>query len=340
MDIFNADCFDFFNEYDIPKIDLVVVDLPYGQTNLKWDTTIDLKKMWIELKKVCARDCIYVFFCTTKFGYTLIKSNESYFRYDLIWEKSRKLGFLSANKMPLRKHEMVYIFSSRNTDDLDKSQNLGIREYARKVKEYINKSMKEISIIIGNLGIKHFYSFNSTQFELPTKDTYNKLISEYKLRDMEGFREHASLKADWKKYYLNKTYNPQKTEGKAYSKKAGGFCNYVGYGKNKNKNIGIDNKGDRHPSSILKFDNPKKSIHPTQKPVALCEWLIKTYSNEGDNVLDFTMGSGSTGIACLNTKRLFIGVERDEEIYKLAQRRLLNHEITSKKYNTTRKVFK
>jgi DNA modification methylase len=326
MDIFNEDCFLFFKNYDIPKIDLVLVDLPYGQTDCKWDTVIDLKQMWIELKRICKRDCIYVFYCTTKFGYTLIKSNESYFRYDLVWAKSKKVGFLSANKMPLRKHEMIYIFSSQNNDDLDNSQNLGLREYFKKVLEYINKPMKSITNNIGR-SAEHCFYINSTQFALPTNTTYDKLISEYKLRDMAGFREHTILKAEWKKI-LEATYNPQKTKGKAYSIKTGG-TRAILYGNIK-RTI-IINKGDRHPSSILQFDNPKKGIHPTQKPVALCEWLIKTYSNEGDNVLDFTMGSGSTGIACLNTKRSFIGVEKDKDIYKLAQRRLLNHEIISKK---------
>ena len=79
--------------------------------------------------------------------------------------------------------------------------------------------------------------------------------------------------------------------------------------------------GDRHPTSILKF-NGDVGLHRTQKPVELCKWLINTYSNEGDVVLDFTMGSGTTGVACLETNRRFIGIEKDEEIYKVAKNRL------------------
>ena len=70
-----------------------------------------------------------------------------------------------------------------------------------------------------------------------------------------------------------------------------------------------EEKKDRHPTTIVKFNNPKKSLHRTQKPVELCEWLIKSYSNENDLVLDFTMGSGTTGEACKNTNRKFIGIE-------------------------------
>ena len=115
-------------------------------------------------------------------------------------------------------------------------------------------------------------------------------------------------------------YNPQKTEGKPYTAKA--HDSDAVYGNLKLSDC--VNKGDRHPTSILEFKNPPKSIHPTQKPVDLIEWLIKSYSNEGDTVMDFTMGSGSTGVACQNTKRKFIGVEKDKEIFEKAKNRIDN----------------
>ena len=76
------------------------------------------------------------------------------------------------------------------------------------------------------------------------------------------------------------------------------------------------------PTTILDFKNPSKTVHKTQKPVDLCEWLIKSYSNEGDLVMDFCMESGTTGVACKNTGRSFIGVEKDPEIFKVAEKRL------------------
>jgi len=97
-----------------------------------------------------------------------------------------------------------------------------------------------------------------------------------------------------------------------------------------------ENKDERHPTSViekdlentvLEFKNPSKSVHRTQKPVELCEWLIKTYTNEGDVVCDFAMGSGTVGVACNNTKRQFIGVEKDDKIFELAYNRI--HNITS-----------
>ena len=80
----------------------------------------------------------------------------------------------------------------------------------------------------------------------------------------------------------------------------------------------------KHPKSILTFSKPHPSIsqHPTQKPIALLEWLIKSYTNEGETVLDNCMGSGSTGVACINTNRNFIGYELDEKYFEIAQRRI------------------
>ena len=76
------------------------------------------------------------------------------------------------------------------------------------------------------------------------------------------------------------------------------------------------------PNSLIRINNEAKQTHPTQKPVALMEYLIKTYTNEGDTVLDFTMGSGSTGVACVNTGRDFIGIELDEGYFNIAQNRI------------------
>lgn len=82
-----------------------------------------------------------------------------------------------------------------------------------------------------------------------------------------------------------------------------------------------ENNGTRYPTSILKF-NRERGLHPTQKPVALLEYLIKTYTNEGDTVLDNCMGSGSTGVACVNTRRDFIGIELDERYFNIAKERV------------------
>ena len=85
------------------------------------------------------------------------------------------------------------------------------------------------------------------------------------------------------------------------------------------------NEGNRHPKTIQKFSRERERLHPTQKPVALLEYLIKTYTQEGETVLDFTMGSGSTMIACLNTNRKGIGIELDKHYFDVATKRINEH---------------
>ena len=118
------------------------------------------------------------------------------------------------------------------------------------------------------------------------------------------------------------TYNPQMVSGKAYkwnSTRSGGEAGSI----TQSKETPIDNKGTRYPSSVLHFKQ-ERGLHPTQKPVPLMEWLIRTYTNEGDVVLDNTMGSGTTGVACKNTNRKFIGMEQDIDYYNTSKKRLDN----------------
>jgi len=130
------------------------------------------------------------------------------------------------------------------------------------------------------------------------------------------------------------SYNPQMVEtGKkinACTRKTTG-SNYGATENGENTRAG---KTDRYPGSVLTFSvlNAEENIqHPTQKPVLLCEWLIKTYTNDGQTVLDMCMGSGTTGVACNNLNRKFIGIERDEKYFKISQDRIGNIPNTNKK---------
>ncbi len=121
------------------------------------------------------------------------------------------------------------------------------------------------------------------------------------------------------------TYNPQFTNGKPYKNKCGdpslNTSQTECYGKFTNKRN--ENTGFRHPKQIIKIPTCQRgTFHPTQKPVALMEYLIKTYSNQGDTVLDFCMGSGTTGVACKNLNRQFIGIEKEKEYYDIAVKRI------------------
>lgn len=115
---------------------------------------------------------------------------------------------------------------------------------------------------------------------------------------------------------------PQLTSGTPYSQKSGNQKTDSIMNRASMSQVITNNSGTRNPRSIIKFNKDKIKLHPTQKPVELLEYLIKTYSNEGETVLDFTMGSGSTGVACLNTNRQFIGIEKDEIYFNIAKERL------------------
>lgn len=116
------------------------------------------------------------------------------------------------------------------------------------------------------------------------------------------------------------TYNPQMEKGEPYVTKKGGLSS--NYDKDSVEEVITVNDGYQYPKSVLRFARDKRKFHPTQKPVALLEWLIKTYTNVGGIVLDNCMGSGSTGVACVNTNRDFIGIELDTEYFNLAKTRI------------------
>ena len=110
--LYNGDCFDSMKLMDDKSVDLIFCDLPYGQTSCKWDCLIDLDKLWIEFMRIKKLNTPIIMTCTTKFGLSLLNScpKKCPFRYDLVWCKSASAGFLCAKKMPMRKHEMIYVF--------------------------------------------------------------------------------------------------------------------------------------------------------------------------------------------------------------------------------------
>jgi site-specific DNA-methyltransferase (adenine-specific) len=115
-------------------------------------------------------------------------------------------------------------------------------------------------------------------------------------------------------------YYPVMREGKPYTCKKGGLSD--NYNKDSRKNIITVNSGNRYPLTTIEFKRDKSKVHPTQKPVALLEYFLKTYTLENETVLDFTMGSGSTGVACKNLNRNFIGIEMDDKYFQIAKERI------------------
>ena len=121
-------------------------------------------------------------------------------------------------------------------------------------------------------------------------------------------------------YSKQPIYNPQMLQG--FKPSNSGSVNSIEHNNTKGGTPKRNGATDRFPCSIAKFNRDRTGLHPTQKPVALMEYLIKTYTNEDEVVLDFTMGSGSTGVACRNTNRKFIGIELDSDYFRIALERI------------------
>jgi DNA modification methylase len=135
LTLYHGDCLEVMKDLSANSVDLIICDLPYGclepkgrseesrkkynrgnivgaNSGCSWDIKIDLEAFWKEVRRIRKSDHTpTIHFCTTKFGYELIQSNPNEFRYDLVWDKQRGVSFLSANKMPMRSHEMIYVFS-------------------------------------------------------------------------------------------------------------------------------------------------------------------------------------------------------------------------------------
>jgi site-specific DNA-methyltransferase (adenine-specific) len=145
------------------------------------------------------------------------------------------------------------------------------------------------------------------------------LASNFSLSKKQPNKKHEIISVFYKK---QPTYNPQMEKGKPYKDVERKRTIGVHGGEITTKKP-INNSGTRYPSSVQKFSNGNNgNVHPTQKPVALLEYLIRTYTNEGETVLDNCMGSGSTGVACVQTRRDFIGIELDDNYFEIAQKRI------------------
>ena len=169
--------------------------------------------------------------------------------------------------MPLRAHEMIYIFNNGNIDDVNIEFNLEQREYAKKVLKFIGKTSKQIEREFGHRKAEHFLQRVSTsQFSLPTNKTYDELIDKYTINEMEGFIKYEDLRSE--KISLSSPYNPQKVAGNPY-KVSGGERKKGGvYGdKITRSNRAYENTNERFPRSVLKYHQNGEKLHPTQKPL-------------------------------------------------------------------------
>ena len=234
--LFEGDCLEVLSKIPDNSVNLILCDLPYGTTQNRWDSVIDLDKLWLQYKRVLAAKGVVVLTAQGIFTAKLILSNEEWFKYKIVWEKSKSTNFLNAKKQPLRKHEDICVF----------------------------------------------------------------------------YKEPA-------------TYNPQMRAGEPYDKGVRKNQLSGSYGDFSPAHVRSD--GARYPSDVIYFKTAESEAertvwHPTQKPVELGRYLVRTYSNEGDVVLDNAFGSGSFLVAAAMEDRKFIGIERNLETHLFKNERI------------------
>lgn len=224
--IFEEDCLECMKRIPNNSIDMILCDLPYGLTQNQWDSYLPLDLLWAQYWRVIKPNGAIVLTSQGLFTAQLILSQPKYFKYKLVWEKSKPTNFLNAKKQPLRKHEDICVF-----------------------------------------------------------------------------------------YKKQPTYNPQMTKGEPYNK--GVRKNQLTGSYGEFKPAHVRSNGDRYPTDIIYVKTAEAEgsvVHPTQKPIELGRYLIRTYSNPNDVILDNTFGSGSFLVAALMEGRNFIGIEKNEAV--------------------------
>jgi len=240
--IYNCCCISGMQKLPENVVDLICTDLPYGLTECKWDTPINLEDLWKEYKRILKPYGTIILFGQQPFTSRLVSSNYDMFKYSLVWHKSKPGGFAQAPYKVLCEHEDILVFSYGKTSENAKNKMV----YNPQGTVPCNKVMK------GKTGTTQHRSNRKTQED-----------------------------------YVQTTTN--------------------------------------YPRSILKFNNEGKTQHPTQKPLDLVKYLIRTFSNEKSLVLDSCMGSGTTAIACTETDRYYLGYELDTKYYNICKERIENH---------------
>lgn len=249
--LLKGDCLELMKTLPAKSVDLFLCDLPYGETNCSWDTKINMAEFWKEFKRIRrSKKTACIHFCSTGFGYSLIKSWEKGFKMDMVWKKRNKTGGLQSKYRPMRNHEMIYFF------------------YEQAPKYNRDKYHKRIRNVVDT---------EATASVVDETDThlYGETLGERQQR------------------------RRKKGSGGAYEHEP------------------------PNPGSVLEdkcFIG--KRNHQTEKPQDILEFILKYWTDEGDVVLDPTMGSGSTGVACKKMGRSFIGIELTDKYYEVANQRI------------------
>ncbi|MBQ9685056.1 MAG: site-specific DNA-methyltransferase [Oscillospiraceae bacterium] len=264
------------------SVDMVLCDLPYGCLDLEWDQRIDGKRLFQEYKRICKQNANVLLFCQIEFAKYLMDST-------FASEFSHCLIWIKNNKTRCKSAKKLpmsqyeMVLCFRLNKYSNRGNHKALRDYFMKELEKSGYTVKQIKEMIPNYSAHHYFTYQN-DFRLPTELSYRRL------QEITGCfpRPYESIKQEFLQEKRNLcVYNP-------------GFLE----------------------SDCMYASLEEQRVHPTQKPVSLLEKLILAYSNPGDTVLDNTMGSGSTGVACVNTGRSFIGMELDANCFDIAKERI------------------
>lgn len=296
--LFYGDCLDLMKDIPDGSIDMILCDLPYGtmkgaaldgwaNQTTEWDEVINTEKLFAEYERILRMNGVAVLFSQEPYTSHLrtFKSENFNFLYPMIWKKDHFANALLSKKAPVSYFEDLNVFAKK----YDKQNLHPLRKYFFNVLQFVGaSSCKYVNSILGHRRAEHCFYIDSSQFGLCTEKTYQELIEKLHIDKMDGFKTFEELKRIDMKY--QRTFNLP--------------------------------SGSKFIGNVLDFKKDYQGLHPTQKPVALLEYLIKTYTNEGETVLDNCMGSGSTGVACINTGRKFIGMEKEQKYFDIAKQRI------------------
>ena len=311
MKLHKGDCLIESDKIESGSVDLILTDLPYGtlkgatltssktrSNEYSWDNVIDTKEIYKIANRILRKNGKMILFCQDPFTTELINKAipNITLSYRAIWEKNDFANCLFAKKAMVNFYEDILVFSKMNDIELAHPIRNWLKEMQEKCNIFWNdKRLHEAYLESGiakniqsaKVICQHKLDWNYAQIQEITPKHYDVLDAFF---DFDKTKEELKL-----------IYND-------YKKKFASTFNLW--------------EGKKYKSNILKYKKDYDGHHPTQKPVLLLEDLIKTFSNENDLVVDLTMGSGSTGVACKNTNRDFIGIEMNDEYFKIAEQRI------------------
>ena len=306
-----GDCLERMKEIPDGSVDMVLTDPPYGTmkgaegSNIygkkdnpkhEWDEAIEPKKVYEIASRILRNNGKMVLFSQEPYTAKLITEAipNIPFSYRMAWHKDTFAFALGAKKAPVNYYEDILVFSKLGgLENSGVNANHPLKEVFNEALERSGKTKRFFIDLVGS-SASHYFT-DGIQFRVPTESKFN-LIKDY-IDIGYSYGELKTMDFEYKRYETKKHYDDYPSVFNLW-------------------------EGNKYKSNILKYRKDYDGHHPTQKPVALLEDLIKTFSNEGDTVLDFTMGSGSTGVACVNTSRDFIGIEMNEDYFDIAKQRI------------------